>query len=95
MDSGWGQEEDDFDPSLMLREDKKLDRLAAALGVQTLTSLLDFSILAEEYGGPGEPTYITAEQAIETLSTLAAAICDGHDAYSSRQGAFLSQLSLA
>ena len=50
-----GAEEDDFDHSIILLEDKKLDQLASGLGFPPLTELFDFSVLAEEFGGPAEP----------------------------------------
>ena len=43
-----GQESDDWDHSVLLREQKGLDRLAEILSVAKLSELFDFSAYAEE-----------------------------------------------
>ena len=48
-----GQQSDDRDHSLVLREKKGLDRLAKVLGVKKLSALFDYSIYNEAFVGPG------------------------------------------
>ena len=76
-----GQESDDWDHSVLLQEEKGLDRLAKALSVKKLSDLFDFSTYADEFGGPEEPNYISPHEARATLSALFEAIKAGHDEY--------------
>jgi hypothetical protein len=76
-----GQESDDWDHSVLLREQKGLDRLAESLSVKKLSELFDFSAYAEEFGGPEEPNYLAPEEARVTLSALFEAVRAGHDEY--------------
>ena len=72
-----GTENDDFDHSLILSVDERLDQLAVGLVLAPLTALLDYSVLAEEFGGPVEGNYLEALVASHHLDTLATAIRDG------------------
>lgn len=75
-----GVEEDDWDHSLVLQEDKSLDRLCEALGVRRLSELLDFSVCAEELGAGVEPNYVDPSEASRTISALIEAARSGHPA---------------
>lgn len=74
-----GEEECDYDYSLILREDQSLDHLANALGVKKLTELFDYSVLAEEFDAPVEYNYIDPQEGIDTFSALVTAINDKHE----------------
>jgi hypothetical protein len=76
-----GQESDDWDHSVLLQEEKGLDRLAKALFVKELSELLDYSAYAEEFGGPDEPNYLSPQEARATLSAVLEAIKTGHHEY--------------
>ena len=71
------REEDDWDHSLLLVNEKSLDKLADQLNVKRLSDFYDHSVLAEEYGGDIEPNYISAHELEGVLSLLITAIRDG------------------
>lgn len=48
-----GHEETDFDHSVMMDEEKKLDRLSKELGVKKLSDFFDYSEMEAEFGDPG------------------------------------------
>lgn len=70
-----GQDEDDWDHSLLLREEKALKKLAQKLGVAPLEELLDYSILSEEFDDDeAEPNYLNPADIKPTLSALITAL---------------------
>jgi hypothetical protein len=74
-----GQEDDNWDHSLMLSQEKELDRLAEKLKVKKLSELYDYSVLSDEFGGPEtEPNYLAPEVVKETLRSLIGAIKAGN-----------------
>lgn len=73
-----GQDEDDWDHSLILRENKELKRLSRELGVKRLDDLLDYSILNAEFSDIEEdPNYFEPAEIRPTLEALIAAIKAG------------------
>ncbi len=73
-----GQEEDDRDHSLILREEKSLKRLSKELGVKSLPEFFDYSILKEEFNGPDtEPNYSKPSEILPTLEALIIKIKSG------------------
>ena len=71
------REEDDWDHSLILVNEKLLDKLADELNVKRLSDVYDHSILAEEYGGEVKPNFIIAEELENVLDLMIRAIRDG------------------
>jgi hypothetical protein len=76
-----GKEEDDWDHSLTLREEKGLNKLSEALGVKKISDLLDYSIQAEEFGQELQPNYVEPNELESTLSSLVTALKEHHPAY--------------
>ncbi len=73
-----GQDEDDWDHSLILSEEKEFKRLSKELGLKKLEELLDYSILNEEFGGPHtEPHYLNPTEARVTIESFISAIKTG------------------
>jgi hypothetical protein len=73
-----GREEDNWDHSLMLSQEKALDLLSEELHVRKLSELYDYSVLNEEFGGPDtEPNYLDPGLVRETLGALIDAIKAG------------------
>jgi hypothetical protein len=74
-----GQQEDEWDHSLVLSQEKHLAALAEALKVNKLSEFFDYSELAEN--PDDKPQYLNADDAIATLTALIAGINDHHPAY--------------
>jgi hypothetical protein len=73
-----GQDEDDWDHSLILTEEKEFKRLSKELGLKKFDELLDYSILNEESGDPNtEPNYLDPSEARLTLESFISAIKTG------------------
>ena len=70
-------DEDDWDHSLLLANEKSLDKLAEQISVKKLSEFDDHSILAEEYGGDIEPNYINPDDLEPVLGSLITAVRDG------------------
>ncbi len=70
-------DEDDWDHSFLLVNEKSLDKLAEQLNVKKLSDFYDHSILAEEYGGDIEPNYINPDELESVLNPLITAIRNG------------------
>ncbi len=71
------REDDDWDHSLILKEEKALNKLADTLGVPKISDYYDFSILQGEYGVEVEPTRIVPDEAERIFQTILSAIQDG------------------
>lgn len=71
------REEDDWDHSLILVNEKQLDKLADELNVKRLSDVYDHSILAEEYGGRVKPKFVIAEELENVLDSMIRAIRKG------------------
>ncbi len=87
-----GAEEDDWDHSLVLIQEKSLDKLSSSLGVKKLSEFFDFSILAEEYGGDTDPLYVEPAEVEATLVALADAIKSGTGGNLERRDELLEEL---
>lgn len=73
-----GQNEDNWDHSLILREEKTLNRLAKKLKIKKLSDFYDYSVLNEEFDGPDtEPNYVSPIDVKKSLQTLITAIREG------------------
>ena len=73
-----GQDEDNWDHSLILRHEKALKRLAKQLNVRKLADFYDYSVLNEEFGGPDTaPRYADLPEVKHTLQALIAAVNEG------------------
>ena len=70
-------DEDDWDHSFLLVNEKLLNKLADQLNVKKLSDFYDHSILAEEYGEDIEPNYIIPDDLESVLNPLITAIRDG------------------
>lgn len=72
-----GQNEDDWDHSFILREEKALERLAKKLKVKKLSDYYDYSVLNEEFDGPDtETNYVKPVDVKKSLEALINAIKD-------------------
>lgn len=71
------QDSDDCDHSLIVEEEKGLDRLAKALKVKKLSQFYDYSVYNEKFGDSGEPYLVAPEDVKKTLLALYEAIKDG------------------
>jgi hypothetical protein len=66
-----GQEEDNWDHSFIIENEKYLNKLADTFNVTRLTEFYDYSILNEEYSESNcEPNYIDIDHVKVTLETL-------------------------
>ena len=73
-----GQDEDDWDHSFILREEKALDRLTRKLKVKKLSDYYDYSVLNEEFDGPDtEPNYVKPVDVKKSLEALINSIKEG------------------
>ncbi len=73
-----GEEEDIRDHSLILSEEKALNRLAKKLKIKKLSDFYDYSVLNEEFDGPDtEPNYVKPNDVKESLQALINAIREG------------------
>ena len=64
------QESDNWDHNMVLNKIKYLDGLCEHLDVATLSSCLDESIVAEEFGMDVEPKYMDADTLHEIIKAL-------------------------
>lgn len=71
------REDDDWDHSLILKEEKALNKLADTLGIPKISDYYDFSILQGEYGVEVKPTTIVPDEAERIFQTILTAIQDG------------------
>ena len=66
-----GQEEDNWDHTLILRNEKPLELLSKEIGVKSLSEFFDYSILNEEFDGPDtDPKYSKPSEIRLTLEAL-------------------------
>ena len=73
-----GQDDDDWDHSLMLKEEDKLNALCKKHNVKPLSDLLDYSILNEEFGDGGDsPNFLNPSEIKPTLAILINLIKEG------------------
>lgn len=85
-------DEDSWDHSVILANEKSLDKLAKELGVKTLSQLFDFSILEEELGGNAEPNYFSPDVIEATLAAFVGAIRSGYEINLSDKNELLEEL---
>jgi hypothetical protein len=73
-----GQDEDNWDHSLILSEEKALNRLAKKLKIKQLSDLYDYSVLNEAFDGfDTEPNSVRPMDVKKSLQALITAIKDG------------------
>ena len=70
--------DDNWDHSLILANEKALDKLAEQVGVRKLSAFYDHSILAEEYGEEIEPNYVSPKELTNVISNLITVIKEGN-----------------
>ena len=71
------RDEDEWDHSLIISNETKLNALADELSIKRLSDFYDHSILAEEYGAEVEPNYVIAQDLAAVLDSLMSAIRSG------------------
>lgn len=79
-----GQNEDEWDHSFLLSQEKHLDKLASILEVKNLSDFYDYSNLSAQDGKNPEPNYIDSGEAINSFSGLINAIKEGHPQFKSK-----------
>lgn len=72
-----GKEDDDWDHSLLLVHEKRLDKLAKEIGVKEFSEFLDYSVIAAEFGAGTVVNYVEPAEVKDTFSQLIAAIVAG------------------
>ncbi|MCP4351571.1 MAG: hypothetical protein GY795_39395 [Desulfobacterales bacterium] len=82
-----GQDEDNWDHSLILSEEKALNRLSKKLKIKKLSDFYDYSVLNEEFDGPDtEPNFVKPIDVKKSLQALINAIQEGDSGIKSPSG---------
>ncbi len=87
-----GQEDDDWDHSIVLMHEKQLNKLAKEIGVKEFSEFLDYSVIAAEFGGDTEVNYIEPAEVKDTFSQLIIAIVGGKSKKLSNNNDLLEEL---